>query len=324
MNTKRHTLLPIPAIYPLIIVFFSTLLIVSCKKGEVRRLKIVSWNVETFFDAVDDGVEYKEFRGNKTKWSETAYKQRLIRLCEALKEIDADVCVLLEIENENVIQDINNTFPLIDWGGKNYRYAAFDKAKEAAIGSAVLSRYPLEDLTVHNIDMKNNGKMPPLRSIMCVTVSGTLLLIVNHWKSKVGGVKETEKWRREQEGVLASLFTSHAKDAVIALGDFNRDESAFDKEEGAVRLRGSKMEKDDSVVSAWSMIGDDSAPGSYYYKGKWERIDNVFVNSLVTIDSFQASKDGDWATEEGRPKRYTVQGNAGYSDHLPLVVNIHW
>lgn len=285
--------------------------------------------MQTFFDAVDDGTEYSEFRGKKSNWDEDAYKERLVRLCRSLAAINADVFALMEIENEGVIRDIENTFPEVKWGKNPWHYAAFAKNEGSATGCAVLSRYPLEDVTVHNIDIRTSDKEPPLRPIICMRVKkgSGMTLIVNHWKSKSGGETETEHWRDYQEGVLCALLLGLGGTPVAACGDFNRDLSAFDTDGTAVHLHDRTNDESNisiaTMTSAWSMASDTGI-GSYYYNGKWEKIDHIFVNSSMTIDSFSVLNKGDWATSGGKPRRYTVRTRSGYADHLPIMAAVHW
>lgn len=321
---------------PLFVLLAISFLSAACKESaNANSLTLASYNLQTFFDAVEDGTEYREFKGNKSKWSEDAYKERLVRLCRVMKAIDADVYAFMEVENEGVIQDICNTFPLIQWGKNAWHYACFDKGRDGAFGCALMSKYPLSCLTVHSIDIRTSGaKQPPLRNIMCVRVeAGTgITVIVNHWKSKAGGEEESEYWRNWQEGVLASLFLENADKPTVACGDFNLDISSFDGDGRLVRLHGIAGGKDAIVTSAWS-IADEAAradskaegsPGSYYYKNKWERIDLIFSNTLVSIDSFAALGKGEWAAEDGKPLRYNIRSRTGYSDHLPVMAAIHW
>ena len=73
-----------------------TLLLFSCKfggrdAGETivsgeNQLYVVSWNVQTFFDAQTSGLEYSEFRGSKSIWSQQLYEHRLERLLDALNQ----------------------------------------------------------------------------------------------------------------------------------------------------------------------------------------------------------------------------------------------
>ena len=46
-----------------------------------NKLKIVNWNVQTFFDYQTDGSEYSEFVTSAT-WGKEMYVVRLERLCK--------------------------------------------------------------------------------------------------------------------------------------------------------------------------------------------------------------------------------------------------
>ena len=41
---------------------------------------LVTYNTQTFFDAVEDGTEFKEYKGSKSRWTAQKYKARLERL----------------------------------------------------------------------------------------------------------------------------------------------------------------------------------------------------------------------------------------------------
>jgi predicted extracellular nuclease len=90
----------------------------SCGKNKknfnsTKELTITNWNVQTFFDVKDDGVEFDEFKTGKY-WNENLYKLRLERLAGAIKEIDSDIFVMEEIENESVLKDLLNFIKKMD------------------------------------------------------------------------------------------------------------------------------------------------------------------------------------------------------------------
>lgn len=207
-------------------------------------LKIVNWNAQTFFDANNDGIEYSNFQKSK-KWGEAAYKERLKKLCRAIKSLDGDVVILEEIENEGILYDISNALAGENWNPKKvYRYGCFSKKKNSAIGCAVISRHELRDLKIHSLDIRaENSRAPSMRPLMEVNLlveknkfskakkSRTLKIFVNHWKSKSGGEEESKIWRRWQEGLLAQKISDAQSDAtlpaIICAGDFNQDISEF-------------------------------------------------------------------------------------------------
>ena len=62
------------------------LLLCSCGKNGRNEItiKIVNWNVQTFFDGNKDGIEYPNFIKSK-KWNQDAYAARLQKLCKAIE-----------------------------------------------------------------------------------------------------------------------------------------------------------------------------------------------------------------------------------------------
>lgn len=216
---------------------FAALAVCGCSgpvSSETESVSVVTWNVQNLFDAVDDGGEYKEFR-RSSGWNQELYEARLTRLCGAIRELDADIFVMEEIENRGVLYDISNRLADGSWNSrKNWNFAAFAKTPGAAAGCAVLSRFPLSDISAHSLDIRSEARsQPSMRPILQASVTvgkKTLVLLVNHWKSKSGGQEQTEKWRDWQESVLAGLFaelTESRQTAVLACGDFNRDISDF-------------------------------------------------------------------------------------------------
>lgn len=223
---------------------FATLVGGCAGEGKRASLKIVNWNAQTFFDANNDGVEYSNFQKSK-KWGEAAYKERLKKLCCAIKVLDGDVVILEEIENEGILYDISNALAGENWNPKKvYRYGCFSKKKNSSIGCAVISRYELCDFKIHSLDVRaENSRAPSMRPLMEVDLlvaknkfsggekSRALKIFVNHWKSKSGGEEESKIWRRWQEGLLAQKISDAQNEAtspaIICAGDFNQDISEF-------------------------------------------------------------------------------------------------
>ena len=79
----------------------------TTKDSETECLKLMNWNLQTFFDSNFDGNEYTEFKNKKSGWSQEKYEIRLDRLASVVKKMDADVVIMEEIEKEEQIQDIS-------------------------------------------------------------------------------------------------------------------------------------------------------------------------------------------------------------------------
>lgn len=324
----------------LFLVGFVFLFIGSCNMNQVGFknnegcFSLVSWNVQTFFDAKKDGFEYADFLKSEN-WNVAMYEERVSRLCEVMQSLDADVYVLQEIENKSVLQDICNFLNCNVW--KNtYLYSCFYKEENSSIGCAVISKFELSDLTTHTLDIRTSENIQPsLRPILSLTLNvgeKKIGLFVNHWKSK-SGTKESDEWRKYQQALLVkqlSYVDSLSVDSVILCGDMNQDINEFENcefncEENQtfnVKLNGNILNEEDVLVySPWiDSSGNYSTEiGSYYFQDNWERIDHIFVCGKIKIYSFEPCTDvnGKW-TNEDKPYPYKVYSGKGYSDHLPI------
>ena len=300
------------------------------RKNASGALHVVCWNVQTFFDGVDDGTEYRDFR-RTSGWNEDVYRARLEKLCAFIKANAADLYVFEEIENEKVVQDIANFLAgQSPFSSRGLEYASFAKQTGTAIGCAVISRLPLSDLKLHSLDIRTlDCPQPPLRPVMELTIDmgeRAFTLFVNHWKSKSGGTEQTEPWRDAQEALLARLLAERLQkegSAFLICGDFNRSLHEFKcvEESGTVFLRDNGG-LEVPVTCAWRTDGADDETGSYYFKGRWEKIDHFFAAGNAVIQDFEPLTHGDWIRADGTPYSYRAYAQSGWSDHLPIRCTI--
>nr|MDA3822383.1 endonuclease [Bacteroidales bacterium] len=189
-----------------------------------------------------------------------------------------------------------------------------------------------------------SGKEYPLRGILHVTGKGPdgnlMHVYVNHWKSRRGGVKETENLRvytaialrRE----LDRLMSSESSPRIIIMGDFNDEPTNRSLTD---ILHAGNKRKNNWITDTYNLFYDINnldLGGSYCYQGNWEMYDQIIVSySLLNQDSdLSTTYDGghilkeewmlyyDEKNDEKIPNR-TYGGNnyfGGISDHLPLYV----
>lgn len=297
-----------------------------------NSFSIVNWNVQTFFDGNCDGTEYSNFTKSQI-WGKESYKKRLEKLCAAINSINADIFVFEEIENSGILYDITNFMSSKSWNTKDsWQYGAFSKNPGDAIGCAVISKFPISEVTIHNIDIRTeNSEQPAMRPLMKLNIifeGKDFCVFVSHWKSKSGGAEESEVWRNWQESILAKKINEHKNFPVLACGDFNRDISEFKSAEYKSGKNGQNIElrsfytpenENAPVYSPWlDTSGEQEEPGSYYFKDTWERIDHFFANDKITIKNFEVLTEGNWCGENFIPKAYKIYTGEGYSDHLPI------
>lgn len=314
-------------------IFTSVLVLSSCKipKGTLRkgeRIKFANWNVQTFFDTDRNGTEYKDFVSSKN-WCETAYEERLRRLCKSIAQLDADVLAMEEIENERILLDISNFLCSDQPYYKRYKYGAFSKNPGSALGCALLSRYPVTKVSAHAIDIRTGThKQPSTRPLLKVTVQKNgkcLSIFINHWKSMSGGKEQSDIWRGEQEAALEQELENSAQEKILVCGDFNRDTLQFDiDKERAVWLHSPSGKL--KLFSPWfNADGTLKYRGSYFFKDTWSRIDHLFTRGDTKITGFTVEDSGPWChADTGIPKKYKIWTGSGYSDHLPLSCTVEF
>lgn len=145
----------------------------------------------------------------------------------AIKEVDADVLCLQEVENLLVLDLFNSRY----LAGQGYRHRLLiDGNDPRRIDVAVLSRFPFLNCRTHR-EERNADNTGALFSRDCLEVEigiqgQSLTLYANHFKSMMEGRDETRERRLEQAQRVAALVDAawqpgNYQGNFIVLGDFN-------------------------------------------------------------------------------------------------------
>ncbi len=336
-------------------------LLISCTRCELElpgtngdEITILSYNVENLFDDSSNGNEYPDYDPGEETWNTTLYQTKSMHIAEAIKTAvqgGPDILALQEIENENTLLEIRDTH----LKNKRYLHHAFVPAHEAAVNTAVLSRYPITTIKAHAVHLDGSDRLRNILEVHIAVDDTTLFLFNNHWKSKSGGAEETEPLRVESAWVVKQRITAileEEPDADIVLaGDFNENIDEFTRVAGAYQTAfipetGSypdtftrksiiyTTEKDHDTdgsgtatfYSCWADAeAEAEADGSYYYRGRWETIDNIllspglFDERGLRFEEFEVVDHSFLLNEKGLPYRWNSETKKGYSDHLPIV-----
>jgi endonuclease/exonuclease/phosphatase family metal-dependent hydrolase len=201
-----------------------------------RSIAVMSYNVLSLFDPVDDGYEYSGFSVAKGSWDEARYRRRLDNLAKVVLEGPKaehsggvpDIVCLLEVEKPRVLEDLR-AGPLKSAG---YRCAAMAPAPGAAINSGLLSRFPVVSLHSHTVAGSSATHVERYVLEAILDVDGSrLALLVCHWKSKLEGAEKTEDERRQEaalvKGRVRALQASDPKAAILVCGDFNENPDEY-------------------------------------------------------------------------------------------------
>jgi endonuclease/exonuclease/phosphatase family metal-dependent hydrolase len=278
---------------------------------------IMSYNLQTLFDPVDQGGEYEEFRVSTGAWSEALYTKRLAALASAVAAASLpggsgkgpDVLVVQEAENARVLRDLAEAA-----GG--YPYIAASPDEDANLGCGVLSRYPITAVRAHRVRKPDGAPSSVPRYLLEVELDiggRSLVLIAAHLKSKLGGAEETEAERRAATAFASMLVGTRLADdpslAVVIAGDFNENPDEFER---IGRAYPTALMAPDAGPGPWLLIsGDRGSFGtgsavadsalvarapvlycpweegggySYRYRGECERIDQLLLSPGLVSD----------------------------------------
>ena len=307
---------------------FSALLVLftSCSFDFTPRpsqaLTVITWNVENLFDEVDDGTEYPEFDPQKG-WTRANFWQR----CESLSKVihgsspgGPDLVVLEEVETPHALEVLNSRF----LGDLGYHYSWITPPEFAGMRTGYLSRYPLLKTGVHWPEVPGTGQLRPILEAELDLGGRRLVVLANHWKSRIPTPEATEPQRKLAADTLAKrlkeLQEREDQPLVLAVGDFNTS-IELSRPWPNPSLSGS-LEKtvigSVNLTDPWKLAGEPH--GSYFYRGQWNALDHMFVlsSSLLT---------GDWVASDFHPVRYAPKPLAwgprtrdGVSDHFPLLL----
>ncbi len=314
-------------------------------------ITVMTYNVQNIFDAADDGSEYPEFDPSAGVWNEVLYNTRLVRLSETIKGIvrgGPDIIALQEIENGRVAEDLITLY----LKGMGYSYYAFTDKEGSAVQLAVISRFPISCVRIHD-QYSGNTLLRPVLETDIETDMGRLYLFNNHWKSRIGGAEETEYLRILSASVVRervqAVTASDPSACIIVAGDLNENydeylenggeyltalmpyEAAGDGDTGQSLYISGKSEDFFSEKSfpvfyePW--IDSGSGTGSYFFGDVWETIDHILMNSVLmtsaeyTYSSFEVGSLSFLVTDDNLPLAWSTRKGTGYSDHLPLMVS---
>ena len=300
----------------------------------VKTYQIAFYNVENLFDTINapekrDGEYTPE--GSK-EWDTEKYLQKLDRIAQVIASIDSVETLaaigLAEIENLLVLEDLSKHKSIAHLGLQIIHKESLDFR---GIDVALLYNPKLLKEIERNfieVDINDGGKTTRdiLKARLVDNSNDTVVVYVNHWPSRWGGTEASNPKRIAAATALRMNLDKEKPDSkVLIIGDLND----YPINESVISVLGADSVLGGRLYNATFPIHADSTQGTHAYRGHWGVLDHAILsNNLMTdIDSVYVHKrpymlyktrNGDWfpsRTHSG--KKYF----AGYSDHLPIVVN---
>ena len=294
--------------------------------------RVMFWNVENLFNPQDEpGKSDEDFLPDATRnWTFFRYRDKLKKLAKAIVasggEQVPDLVGLCEVENDSCLYDLTRRSLLRE---ADYRYVMTDSPDERGIDVALLYQRGTFKLISHqSIRIPSETiKRDPTRDILHVTgqiLSGELVdVFVCHFPSRSEGKAKSEPYR-----LLAARTLRHAVDSLmevrhhpylIIMGDFN--DYPTDKSMKQVLCGKGDLQNLMQCMTS----------GTYRYRGEWGIFDQFLVSGQVPVAGAQILRHPFLLEEDenyGGDKPFrTFNGmryNGGYSDHLPIAVDLFW
>lgn len=321
----------------------------NAQTAEKLNMKIMCYNVENFFDCVDDSLkdDSEYLPGGMRGWNYTKYKKKQANISKVVASIggwDAPAVVgLCEIESDKCLFDLTHYSGLKNLG---YKYLHHESPDPRGIDVALLYQ-PMLFKPIHDEPVRINFPFAPqskTRDILfaagIIPSGDTLNIFVCHFPSRLGGELESEEKRIFVVSVLRqktdSIFARNNTAKIIIMGDFNDfpiNKSIFDV------LNAKPVSDTISTKKLYNLVYKlhISGKGSNKHEGEWGALDQMIVsgsllntdNSIYTSESFAHFFDAEFLLENdktflGKQPFRTYAGmkyQDGYSDHLPVYAD---
>lgn len=330
--------------------FFALSVLFGCcvSPGYGALFKIVSYNVENLFDMNADVTDYPEYSPDgKSGWTRAVLDVKLDNIAYVLKNLDAEIIALQEIESGNALSLLQERLSRM---GVKYPYAEIADGRETSVRCAVLSQFPI---TLKEEIRVGHDKQRSILKVVLDIENNPLILYVNHWKSKSGPESRRIKYAR----ALAADILELACDVdFILIGDFNSDYNEYETFKDVRRLNDTRgvtgINHIINTVKGAQIIGEffltDQKDSQYVYNlwleipesrrwsvnffGRKNSPDSIIVSKglydpkgISYVDNSFDKFDPDYLFENSKVFRWqrAARGKGrhlgkGYSDHLPI------
>lgn len=302
-------------------------------------VRIATFNCENLFARYNfkSGLEPPRDGFTINELSFDLYDNRAKRItAAAIKETDADIICLQEVDNQPVLDRFTSEF-LGTTQAKRYRHRVLiDGNDPRHIDIGFLSRYPIASIRSHRHD-RNASKTAPLFSRDCLRVEieiGThkLTLYGNHFKSMMGGRAATRKRRLEQaEGLLAILkqdWGDNLDGDFAVLGDLN-DYADTDPDGTTTAL--SPLLEHPKLSNPLLNLAPKDRWTHYFARGNtYKQLDYILLSSELAGKVKGQGKPGrvlkglPWRAERVTGPRFDDVGEDApkASDHVPVFIDL--
>jgi len=311
------------------------------------------WNLENLFDLENSANRpewlQKKLASELKNWNAAVLDKKLTQLASVIARLNhdsgPDILGVCEVENKNVLikltQKLGQLLP-------QRRYSVVHSDTKDARGIDIAFIYDSKlfnkpSKVFNHVVLKRNATRDILQVNFRTAGSDKkdLVIIGNHWPSRLGGNMESEPYR-----IIAAETLSYWLERIpekfgrevpiVVMGDFN--DEPFDRsisnyalgQKDSSRVRSKRSQKPYLFNLMWRLQED--GVGTHYYDN-WGMLDQILVNrALLGTDSRLRLVAGSCEIfadpallKSGKPRRFGRPSSSqfdeeGFSDHLPVSV----
>lgn len=316
---------------------------------EKQKFRVMCYNVENFFDCIDDSLtnDAEYLPGGMRGWNYQKYQTKQANIGKVITAIggwEAPALVgLCEVESEKCLFDLTRSSGL-----KNlkYRFVHYESSDARGVDVALLYQPQMfkpiahQPIRISYPDAPNSKTRDILYVSGTVPTGDTLHVFVCHFPSRLGGELESEERRMYVASVLKqqtdSIFTKNNLANMIIMGDFNDypDNKSMSEVLGAIEP--SENFAHNQLYNLMYPL-HKSGKGSHKHAGQWGALDQIIIsgNLLNPLHKFYSQTadvhifDADFLLEDdknflGKQPLRTYVGmkyQGGFADHLPVYID---
>lgn len=309
-----------------------------------NSIRIVSYNVENLLRTPD----------STRHWTRSKYWNKIEKISRVIANISSEgadtqdvyswqppaIIGLQEIENDSCLIDLCRRMRTY-----HYSYIHYDSPDHRGIDVGLLYdttqfrvlyseplRVPLDSLTTTRDILYVRGTIINSASYQSQIINqksqicnDTLHIMVCHLPSMLGG-RAASQWKRDsaltiiqrQLSKLGYYSDVHKKVNIVIMGDFNDEKTSINGMYNAIQITGKREKKTDHS-------------NTHKYQGRWAQLDYFWLSESLIKKASAHVYDAPWLLEEDtkylgtRPRRTYIgwrYNRAGYSDHLPIYLDI--
>ncbi len=332
---------------PMLLLLVAIFLLANAKAQDEKRIfRIVSYNVENYFDTDNNPNTNDEeyLPGGHRGWNSAKYKHKQLAIAKTIAAIggwDAPAIVgLCEIESDKAMLDLTQNSPLKTFG---YKYIHHESPDARGVDVALMYQphlfKPFYNEALHITAFRTRDLLYVAGTTS--TTNDTLHLFVCHFPSRLGGELESEVRRvnvaKTLRAKVDSVFNHYHKPKIVIMGDFND----YPTNSSMTEVLKANYPADDPMPHLLYNLAfplHNKGKGSHKFQGEWGMLDQIVVsgsllnptNSIYAMPTGFSVFEADFILENDeeffgkRPFR-TYNGMrylGGYADHLPVVLDL--